>query len=215
MDITFREIREFGECLVLFDQRPSQISLPALGNTYTTICMNLKHAEDVNTMAQAMFLEGEEKGLLGSLNVGEAVVKVQGRIPRPFLVQIPEFQIRKGVVTDDDVKQRMTGVIASFVPLSGSGTSAFLPEQGPPTLADEESALSDLELAFLVDVKTYPESGVAHRYRRLGISVRQGQKLKSRLMSSGLVVESQELTKTGRLNRIRLTEKGECMPSQT
>ena len=51
MEITFREIREFGEALVILDQHPSQISLPALGNTYTTICLTLKHSRDVNAIA--------------------------------------------------------------------------------------------------------------------------------------------------------------------
>ena len=46
MEIIFREIREFGESLILLDQHPSKISLPALGNTYCTICMNLKHKTD-------------------------------------------------------------------------------------------------------------------------------------------------------------------------
>jgi hypothetical protein len=51
MEITFREIREFGESLIILDQHPSQISLPALGNTYCSICMNLKHKTDINAMA--------------------------------------------------------------------------------------------------------------------------------------------------------------------
>ena len=42
MDIIFREIREFGESLILLDQHPSKISLSALGNTNCTIAMNLK-----------------------------------------------------------------------------------------------------------------------------------------------------------------------------
>jgi len=47
MDIIFREIREFGESLILLDQHPSKISLYTLGNTYCTICMNLKHKTDI------------------------------------------------------------------------------------------------------------------------------------------------------------------------
>jgi hypothetical protein len=35
MEITCREIREFGESLIILDQHPSMISLPALGNTHT------------------------------------------------------------------------------------------------------------------------------------------------------------------------------------
>ena len=107
MEITFREIREFGESMVLLDQHPSQISLPALGNTFATISLNLKTSKDVNAMAQCMLLENEEKDILGSLEVGQAVVKLQGRVQGPFLIGIPEFQIVKGAVTDEMVRARM------------------------------------------------------------------------------------------------------------
>ena len=80
MEIIFREIREFGESMVLLDQSPSRISLPSLGNTYTTIAMNLKHRTDINAMAQCLLLD-QDKDMLGSLEIGEAIVKLQGRIP--------------------------------------------------------------------------------------------------------------------------------------
>ena len=99
MDIIFREIREFGESLILLDQHPSKISLFAMGNTYCTICMNLKHKTDINAVAQCMLLD-KERDILGSLNVGQAVVKLQGRIARPFQVSIPLFPIQKGKITD-------------------------------------------------------------------------------------------------------------------
>jgi len=51
MEITFREIRRFGETLIILDQHPSQISLPALGSTYCTIAMNQKHRSDINALA--------------------------------------------------------------------------------------------------------------------------------------------------------------------
>jgi hypothetical protein len=96
-----REIRELGTAILLADQHPSLISLPALGNTYTTITMNLKHASDVSAIAAAMLLQDEEKEVLGVLPVGSAVVKLQGRWPRAFRVQIPYKAIQKGTVTDD------------------------------------------------------------------------------------------------------------------
>ena len=106
MEITFREIREFGEALAILDQHPSQISLPALGNTYTTICLNLKHSRDVNAIAQCMLMDGKGKEILGALKIGQAVVRLQGRIPRPFLIQIPEFELQKGSVPDDVISRR-------------------------------------------------------------------------------------------------------------
>jgi len=100
-EITFREIWEFGEAMIILDQHPSRIALPALGNTYTTICFNLNHKSDVGAMAQAMMLKDEEKDILGSLQIGQAMVRLQGRtLVKPFLVEVPEFHIRKGTVTD-------------------------------------------------------------------------------------------------------------------
>ena len=66
-----------------------------------------------------------------------------------------------------------------------------------------------MEERLLLDIQSYPDSGVAERYRRLGLSVRQGQRLKTYLLEHKVITEVQEHTKTGRLNKIRLTEKGE------
>ena len=208
MDITFREIREFGECMVLFDQHPSQISLPALGNTYTTICLNLKHAKDINTMSQAMLLDGPEKDLLGALKVGEAVVKVQGRIPGPFLVRIPEFKITKGAISDDDVRRHMAGKLQRVIIRDVTMDMFELGEPGTPASLPGHIA-SQIEEAFLQDVASIAESGIAARYKRLGISVRQGQRLKVRLADKGLIDDHEERTQTGRIRIIRLTEQGE------
>ena len=212
MEITFREIREFGESLILLDQHPSQISLPALGNTYTTICLNLKHSKDVNAMAQCMLLDGQEKDILGSLEVGQAVVKLQGRIPRPFLVQIPEFEIEKGKVTDEMIQPRMKPIAAHERPGSTPPTQSQQPtaasQKEPATEQTPRGKDKSLETLFLKDVQAHPDSGVAARYRRWGISVRQGQKIKAYLAADGLIEEQEERTPTGKLLRIRLTEKG-------
>lgn len=71
-----------------------------------------------------------------------------------------------------------------------------------------DSNLSDLEINFLNDVIIYPNSGIANRYKRLGISVRQGQKLKDSLAKKELIEDIKELTNTGTIRIIRLTEKG-------
>jgi hypothetical protein len=63
-------------------------------------------------------------------------------------------------------------------------------------------------LAFLRDVKEYPDSGVAARYKRLGLSVRQGQKIKTQALQHLLIEETIEITKIGKHILIRLTDKG-------
>ena len=207
MEITFREIREFGESIIALDQHPSKISLSALGNTYCTFCLNLKHQKDVNAMAQSMLLDSEERDILGSLEVGRAVVKLQGRVPKPFLIDIPELEITKGSFTDNDVKQRMSWVTQAAI----TSMDAEFPYERAE-LQDSPLPLKPLAegpgLAFLLDIRDYPESGVAQRYKRLGLSVRQGQKLKKKLVDDDVIEEREERTKTGRLRLIRLTEQG-------
>ena len=205
MEITFREIREFGESLIILDQHPSQISLPALGNTYCTICMNLKHKSDINAIGQCLLLD-KERDLLGTLKVGEAVVKLQGRIARPFQIEVPEFVVEKGKITDNYIMEHMQHIAPA------------LPEQDFPSAStavnSEAKESSDNEAAFLKDVQKYPESGVAARYKRLGLSVRQGQKLIAKMFETSLIKQHQETTKNGRLRVIRLTEKGKAVLSK-
>jgi len=204
MEITFREIREFGEALIILDQHPSQISLPALGNTYCTICMNLKHKSDINAISQCMLLD-QEKDLLGSLEVGQAIVKLQGRIARPFQIMIPEFVIEKGKVTDSWIQERMQHIaptiVENYSPADDTAMDSVLIRS------------ADNQLGFLKDVQEYPDSGIAARYKRLGLSVRQGQKLVAKLLDQGLIQHHQQTTKTGRLRGTRLTAKSKVLLS--
>ncbi len=209
MELTFREIREFGEGLIILDQHPSQISLPALGNTYCTICMNLKHRKDINAMSQCMLLDGKENDLLGELEVGQAIVKLQGRIPKAFMIELPEFEIEKGAITDKAVALRMQPVLETRMAVAQEEESGGKSESQEKLQAGSEAEEPDLEHLFLQDVREYPDSGIAERYRRIGISVRQGQKLKAELVEKGLIEEAEKKTKTGRLRVIRLTGEGE------
>jgi len=55
----------------------------------------------------------------------------------------------------------------------------------------------------------YPDSGVAACYQRLGLSARQGHKLKTKLLEQGMIQEQLEITHAGRRMTVRLTEKAE------
>lgn len=212
MDTTYREIREFGVSLVLLDQMPSKLSGFALANSYATICMSMSNRADINAMTQTLLLDSG-KDVLGTLEVGQAVVKLQGRIPRPFLVSIPEFSIQKGRVTDEQIRGYMKGKIPQLGTEDRVTDNTPAQEEGPIE-DDADDSSSHLEIAFLQDVADHADSGVAARYKRLGLSGRQGQKLKTKLIDQGVVQEQLETTHTGRRMTIRLTEKGEQMLSQ-
>jgi hypothetical protein len=201
MEIIFREIREFGESLILLDQHPSKISLPALGNTYCTICMNLKHKSDINAVSQCLLLD-KDKDILGSLEIGKAVVKLQGRVAKPFEVSVPHFNIQKASISDLYVKNHMKEITNELFRMETVTLSASLSDE--PAQPQIESRL----LSLLQDIASNPQSGVADRYKRLGISVRQGQKLKQEAIGLEFIEQSTQNTAAGRIIALKLTEKG-------
>ena len=66
----------------------------------------------------------------------------------------------------------------------------------------------NVDMDFIRDIQSHPDSGIAARYKRLGLSVRQGQKIKARLLDQGLIEEYHKTTDRGRLSIVRTTEKG-------
>ncbi|MCC6681641.1 MAG: ATP-binding protein [Phycisphaeraceae bacterium] len=233
MELTFREIREFGESMVILDQQPSSIAASALANTNATICFNVKHRSDVNAISQAMLLQDDQKDILGRLPVGEAVVRLQGRTHGPFTIRVPEFEIYKGSVTDNDVAHQMIRIglisarshhigdipashrvdnyfVSSDVTEREDGASEPSEVVGPaPSLPTDPKEAR--QRAFLLDVARYADSGVAERFRRLGLSVRQGQKIKERLIGQQLICEELKTTRYGRVRIVRLTEQGQLL----
>lgn len=103
METCLRQIREFGEALIVIDQEPSKLSNSIKANTYTKICFNLGNGKDILEMANSMGLDREESEYLNLLEVGEAVVGLKGRFFVPLHVGFPKIEIRKGLVSDEDL----------------------------------------------------------------------------------------------------------------
>jgi len=199
METTFREIREFGESLVILDQHPCQISLPALGNTYATIVMNQKHKKDVSAVAACMMLEDSEKDYLGNLEVGEAIVRLQGRIMKPFLIRIPEFEVKKGTVTDEIVREKMAGY---FGPLKVNQ-----PLTQHVTVVSKPAEVREEENALMINILKYPFSSIVKRYEKLNINRRRGNAVKDKLMADGYIKPKEIKLSNGRIMLFALTEK--------
>jgi hypothetical protein len=106
-DIILKEIREFSTGIIIIDQNPSLISVPALANNYTTIGMYSKHGSDISALGKAMFLNDDQKECLGKLECGHGIVKLAGRVFMPFLVKFPLMKIKKGSISDDEIAKRM------------------------------------------------------------------------------------------------------------
>jgi hypothetical protein len=200
IDIILREIRELGEAIIIIDQHPSLISPTAMGNTYTTITMNLKHRNDVSLAGDAMLLPTENTDYIGQLPIGFGIVKMQGRQFEPFLVRFPLFHIEKGKITDAIVLGHMKRhIVETKIPQITS----------LPKITEQREYLHDLEIQFLIDIYKYPLAGVVKRYTRLQISKRKGNELKEKLENQQYIKTIDISTLRGRIKLFEITEKGQ------
>jgi len=231
-DVLLREIRELGEAIICLDQHPSLISKPALGNTYTTFAFNLKHRGDIAMMADCLHLDGEQAGYLGRLEVGWAMVKLQGRWFFPFLVKLPLMPVAKGSVSDEAIARRAGREVQGELPRPKEAFCGFVPaRQGRSAPAAPQGAsvppvphsgksekgkgnnqcaieLTTQEREFLEDIWRHPTSTIRQRYRCLSLSPRKGTCLQCSLLSSGLIFCSRVSLPHGRTKILSLSEKG-------
>jgi len=213
-DTILREIRELGEAIVLVDQHPSLISIPAMGNTYTTIALNVKHASDVNALGGAMLLGDEEKDFIGRLPIGQAMVKLQGRWLEPFLIRIPHRKIQKGAIDDTLLVQHMAArnVLKVYDGFQSRAIDSQRNEETGNSAKDAESLstveLSDKEQHFLTDILEHPLAGAVERYHNLQLSRRKGNAIREACVTKGLLALVDIKTNSGKCVLTELTEHG-------
>jgi hypothetical protein len=235
-DVLLREIRELGECIICLDQHPSLISKPALGNTYTTFAMNLKHRGDIAMMKDCLLLDSEQAGYLGKLEVGWGVAKLQGRWFKPFLVRFPLLKLDKGAVTDEIIRRHMNNRLKEQDGLYGristaegfsrvisaqESVSAGLgaPREVFPGIPVEDKReekegtecaidLTTKEREFLEDVLKHETSSISDRYKRLLLSSRKGTYCQHSLLSKGFLSFEFVSFGKGRIKILSLTKKG-------
>lgn len=199
MEMLLRQCRELGIAMIIIDQHPHLISPAALGNTYTTVCLNLKDPSDINKAAKLCLLEEDEKKFFSMLPVGQGIVKLQNRWHKPFLVQFPLMNIEKGSISNGDLQAYMR------LSQTGSGrrrlqTQGF--KQVRQVRLQDNMVLNDDELAFLEDVTQHRDDGVKARYKRLGWSVDKGNRVKQELVAQGWL--DSEVVSVGQSRKVLL-----------
>ena len=180
-DIIMREIREFGECMIILDQHPHKISVSALGNCFTKIGFSTSLSQDIAALANSMLLHFEQRKYFGMLKLGEAIVKI-ARNPFPFLVSVPNFEVNKGSVSDEMVAERMKSLSGYNLYFEG-----FPRPKQPFQSPRERESLSPPEAILLEDISLNTLLGVDARYRRLGLNPREGNALQGNLIEKGLI----------------------------
>lgn len=210
-DLMLRQMRELGESMVLLDQNPSLLTVPALGNTGVTICLNLKHGDDVEAAGKAMTLPRENWDYIGRLPVGQGIVKLQDRWLKPFLVRFPQFpisssshhpQAKRRDSGSDSVKQAIEELRSAL-----NEAISALPQQDRGE--KEISEIATRERDLLVDIAKHPLAVVTKRYARLGWNARTGTEIKQTLLERGLIEQERISVPNGSVSLLKVTKKGQ------
>lgn len=216
-DLMLRQMRELGEGLVLLDQNPSLLTIPALGNTGVTICLNLKHGDDVEAAGKAMTLPRENWDYIGRLPVGHGIVKLQDRWVKPFLVRFPPFPITKSF-QPSNAERRHSGsdlVRRSIEELRSALDEAIRALRDTDRRENNGCLIGAQERSLLLDIAGHPLSVVTERYSRLGWNVYAGTKMKEKFLEKGLVEQEKVSVPNGSVTLLKVTEKGkEFLASQ-
>ena len=182
--------------------------------------MNLKHRGDLAMIGDSLLLDREEAKVLGRLDVGWGLVKLQGRWHRPFLVRFPEFAIEKGRVSDEDLRTRSNPLAPeatgseSLTP-SSAGSDARTSSREisaqpllPRGAEEAPTALEEGVLRLLRDVVEHPTSTIPRRFSRCHLSTGSGARLLSSAVARGFLSSAHVRTPEGRARWLELTEEG-------
>lgn len=100
-------IREFGEGLVVADQMPTELADSIKANVYTVICMSQSGGTNILEMVRTLGLNKDQDEALRTLKSDkttkefEAIVKLSGKWPNPFVIRVTLFDVDKTVSTQD------------------------------------------------------------------------------------------------------------------
>lgn len=100
METSLRQIREFGESVIVIDQEPNKLSDSIKANTYCKITFHLGNGKDILDMSTCMQLSKEQSEFLGMLSVGCSLLSLSGRVFFPLFVVFPFVSVSKGLVSD-------------------------------------------------------------------------------------------------------------------
>jgi len=105
LETSLRQIREFGESVIVIDQEPTKLSNSIKANTYTKITFNLGNGKDIQEISRCMGLNQEESEYIALLDIGKAVISLKGRIQKPLHVAFPRLTLQKGLIQDRDLSK--------------------------------------------------------------------------------------------------------------
>jgi hypothetical protein len=109
-DMIYREMREYGTCLICLDQHISKLSDTVKGNSACHIAFQQQLPQDVYDVSSIMQM-GDKKEIFTQLPVGFAIVKLSERYTSPFLIKVPYTDLRNATISDENISSKMDCVI--------------------------------------------------------------------------------------------------------
>jgi len=154
LETSIRMIRQYGMGYVFVDQSASMISKIAFANSYATIALSQKLRGDIQAITSAMNLTDEQKQALNTLPVGTAIIRLADEYPEPFLVKVPRFGVQEGSVSDEIVRNHMSGYYTD----SGSNNPSLNTARAlsPIPIPDKDKKITD-EIT-IIEKNTHPIS---------------------------------------------------------
>jgi len=213
-DIIFQEIREYGCSLILLEQNPSLLSISALGNCNTVISLNLKHYNDTEAVGKSMQLSNPH--VLGRLKTGQAIARIK-RTSNPFLIYIPDFQLKKGVVKDSVLSNRhkkqwtgkqsdKTGCFDSNKPIGEFQTKKKIDSHDNP---ESTLRIKDKKISLLLNIANHPVFQVVEHYDAVGVNRYLGTEIQKEFLRDKLIKAHKVRTSNGLIKLLSITELGE------
>lgn len=121
--------------------------------------------------------------------MGHAIVKVQDRWDRPFLVHFPRFPVSSPARLSQAEKENIGSysLKQTVQELRSALNEAIRAVPESDRKEGKNQRISQQERNLLLDIAKHPLSVVTERSKRLGWSAHTGTKIKRRLLASELV----------------------------
>lgn len=203
VELLMRQARSRGIGIAVVDQTISLLSPSVLSNIHNMFCLSQPPSGTATTMLN---LPEDGKDYLGRLEVGHAVAKLQSRYQAAFLIKFPLIACKEHFVSDSEIREHMQGYLANTASeLSASAESDIYQ---PSWQTDEYREISDKEKELLKSTWEQPYNGTVQKFKRIGVSRRQGQNLRQGLIQKGLIKKVPCTIPEGQIVLMEVTKKG-------
>jgi hypothetical protein len=179
------QFRDFGTALILTSQEPSKMTQSVHANTLVKIVGNLGNGTDINSIAEAMGLDDDERDVIHKLKRGEWLVKLSDQYTEPFMIVTDDYPADKHV-SDQTVAERLRKLLPELE-IEGRKEAIGLQtaEQVPKLI---RSQLSTDSWGVLANVCQHPFLGIRSRCNALKVSGRRIESAIHELADRHLIV---------------------------